>query len=191
MIGQRDILIKIAELLEEYEISYLLTGSFAVSYYGFPRATHDIDFVVEIHQAEKPKMIELLRRLGKGFDYDEKAVTGAIEQRGQFDVLHFDTGIKIDFWIRKEDEFERNKFERSRAIKILDKSILTVAAEGLILTKLAWCKQVRSERHLRDCAGIIKTQGKDLDWEYLAGWARKLKVTGLLDEVRTADYGDY
>lgn len=191
MIGQRDILIKIAELLEEYEISYLLTGSFAVSYYGFPRATHDIDFVIEIHQAEKNKMIELLRRLGKGFDYDETAAPRAIEERSQFDVLHFDTGIKVDFWIRKEDEFERNKFKRSRAIKILDKSILTVAAEDLILTKLAWCKQVRSERHLRDCVGIIRTQGKDLDWEYLAGWAKKLKVTGLLDEVRTADYGDY
>ena len=63
MIGQRDILIKIVELLEEYGISYLLTGSFAVSYYGFPRATHDIDFVIEIHRAEKKGDLKLKRRI--------------------------------------------------------------------------------------------------------------------------------
>src|SRR3989338_5041151 len=140
MIGQRDILIKIVELLEEYGISYLLTGSFVVSYYGFPRATHDIDFVIEIHRAEKNKIIELLRRLGKGFDYDEKAVVRAIEERTQFDVFHFDTGIKVDFWIRKQNEFERNKFKRSRIIKIGDKKIPAVSGEDLILTKLEWGK---------------------------------------------------
>lgn len=191
MIGQRDILIKIVELMEEYGISYLLTGSFAVSYYGFPRATHDIDFVIEIHQAEKNKIIELLRRLGKGFDYDEKAVAEAIEERSQFDVFHFDTGIKIDFWIRKQNEFELNKFRRTRSIQIGDKKIPAVSGEDLILTKLEWCKQVRSERHLRDCVGIIKTQGKDLDWKHLSDWAKKLKVEQLLKEVKMSDYTDY
>ena len=191
MIGQRDILINIVNLLEEYKVSYLLTGSFAVSYYGFPRATHDIDFVVEIHRGEKRKILRLLSRLGRGFDYDEKQVVGAIESFRQFDVIHFDSGIKIDFWIRNQNEFERNKFKRSRIIKIGDKKIPAVSGEDLILTKLEWCQQVRSERHLRDCVGIIKTQGKDLDWKYLSDWAEKLKAEQLLKEVKISDYTDY
>lgn len=191
MIGQREILINIVELMEEYKISYLLTGSFAVSYYGFPRATHDIDFVVEIHRGEKRKILVLLKRLGRGFDYDEKLVVRAIENFGQFDVFHFDSAVKIDFWIRKQDELERNKFKRSRVIKIGSKSISAVSAEDLILTKLVWCREVRSDRHLRDCVGIIKTQQKELDWKYLNFWAKKLEVTGFLAEVKESDYSSY
>lgn len=191
MIGQREILINIVELMEEYKISHLLTGSFAVSYYGFPRATHDIDFVVEIHRGGKKKILALLKRLGPGFDYDEKSVAGAIESFGQFDVFHFDSGIKIDFWIRKNDEFERNKFKRSKVIKVGNRNISAVSAEDLILTKLAWCREVRSDRHLRDCTGIIKIQQAELDWEYLNLWAKKLGVTEFLAEVKESDYSRY
>jgi len=191
MIGQRDILINIVDLLEEYKVSYLLTGSFAVSYYGFPRATHDIDFVVEIHRGGKGKILRLLSRLGQGFDYDEKQVVGAIESFRQFDVIHFDSGIKIDFWIRNQNEFERNKFKRSRVIKVGNKSISAVSAEDLILTKLVWCKEIRSERHLRDCVGIIKTQQAELDWEYMNLWAKKLRVAELLAEVKQSGYSGY
>lgn len=191
MIGQRDILLKIVELMEECKIPYLLTGSFAVSYYGFPRATHDIDFVIEIHRGGKKKILAVLARLGRGFDYDEKLAVGALEGFGQFDVFHFDSGIKIDFWIRKQDEFERNKFKRSRIIKIGNKNISAVSAEDLILTKLAWCREIRSERHLRDCVGIIKTQQKSLDWKYLNLLANKLGIVELLTEVKESDYSGY
>lgn len=188
MIGQRDILMRIVELLEEYEIPYLLTGSFAVSYYGFPRATHDIDFVIEIHPPGKQKMLLLLQRLGQGFYYDENMVVRAIERSGQFDVVHGDSGVKIDFWVRKPDEFERNKFKRERTITIGKMTIAAVSAEDLILTKLLWCKEVRSERHLRDCAGIIATQREELDWAYLNRWAEKLKLVEFLAEVKASDY---
>lgn len=188
MIGQRDILIKITGLLEEYEIPYLLTGSFAVSYYGFPRATHDIDFVIEVHTTEEKKMLRLLQQLDQGFDYDERMVVRAIERFGQFDVIHAQSGVKIDFWVRKPDEFERNKFKRKRTITIGKTTIAAVSAEDLILTKLLWCKEVRSERHLRDCAGIIATQREELDWAYLNRWAEKLKLVEFLAEVKASDY---
>ena len=188
MTGQRDILIRIAGLLEEYELPYLLTGSFAVSYYGFPRATHDIDFVIEIHLPGAQKMLRVLQRLGRGFDYDERTVVRAIERSGHFDVIHSHSGVKIDFWVRKPDAFERNKFKRSRIMKVRKKKITAVSAEDLILTKLMWCKDVRSERHLRDCVGIIKTQQEALDWAYLNRWAETLDVVELLAEARESQY---
>ena len=191
MIGQRDILIRIAGLLKEYEIPYLLTGSFAVSYYGFPRATHDIDFVIEIHLPEKKKMLQLLQRLGRGFDYDEHMAVRAIEGFSHFDVVHGDSGVKIDFWVRKPNEFERNKFKRSRIMKIGKKNITAVSAEDLVLTKLVWCKEIRSERHLRDCAGIISTQQEELDWTYLNRWAKTLGVGELLAEAKASEYSNY
>lgn len=191
MIGERDILLHLVGLMEEYKIPYLLTGSFAVSYYGFPRATHNIDFVIEIHLAEKNKILKLLKQLGRGFNYDKQSVVKAIEHYRQFAALHFDTGIKVDFWIRKPDQFERNKFKRSRIIKIGNKHIAVVSAEDLILTKLVWCQEIRSERHLRDCVGIIKTQSHELDWKYLNLWAKQLGTVELLAEVKESDYSGY
>lgn len=191
IIGQRDILLKIASLLKKYKIPYLLTGSFAVSYYGFPRATHDINFVIEIASVKAVKILDALGGLGKGFDFGQKSVIEAVENFSQFDVFHFDTGIKIDFWINKKDEFGKNKFKRKKIISINRQKIPAVSAEDLILTKLTWCKEIRSDRHLRDCTGIIKTQQKTLDRKYLARWARKLDVEKLLAEAKTMDYGSY
>src|SRR3989338_1336843 len=54
------------------------------------------------------------------------------------------------------------------------------ATEDLILTKLLWCKKFRSERHLRDCAGIWQIQKDKIDINYLSHWAEKLAVKNLL-----------
>lgn len=191
MIGQREILLRIVSLMEAHKIPYLLTGSFAVSYYGFPRATHDIDFVVEIHRGEKKKILTVLKQLGQGYDYDELLVVKAVENFGQFDVFHLDSGVKIDFWNRSQNEFELKKFKRSQIIKIGDRQIEAVSPEDLILTKLEWCKEVRSNRHLRDCTGIIKVRPNELDWKHLNLWAKKLGVVKLLAEVKIANYSDY
>lgn len=188
ILGQRDILLHISSLLDRHNIQYLLTGSFAVSYYGFPRATHDIDFVIETYEQEGERLLTMLKKLGPGYNYDEKFVEQAIRQRRQFDVLHVNTGIKIDFWISQDDQFARKKFQRSRIITVNREKIPTVSAEDLILTKLTWCKEVRSERHMRDCAGILKTQQDVLDQQYLSEWAKKLGVEKLLDEAKSSEY---
>ena len=49
--------------LDRFEIPYMLAGSFASTYYGDPRTTHDIDLVVAPTQ-------EQLRNLVEGLDPD-------------------------------------------------------------------------------------------------------------------------
>ncbi len=49
--------------LDRFEIPYMLAGSFASTYYGDPRTTHDIDLVVAPTQ-------EQLRDLVAGLDPD-------------------------------------------------------------------------------------------------------------------------
>lgn len=65
--GQRDLLIMVARALNAHRVPYLLSGSFASSYYGFPRATHDIDFVVEVDRQQLKRLGAALKRLGRGF----------------------------------------------------------------------------------------------------------------------------
>ena len=42
------------KLLNEYKVEYLLVGGYAVGYYGYPRATADMD----IWMAMQPKMLK-------------------------------------------------------------------------------------------------------------------------------------
>jgi len=51
-----------------------------------------------------------------------------------------------------------------------------------------WRKEIKIERHMRDCAGIIKVQGENLDIKYLAYWAARFKIEKLLDEVFSMEY---
>lgn len=186
--GQRDIIALLVKLFEKYKISYILTGSFAGSFWGRPRATHDIDFLVEIEESEKSKILTLLKSLDKGFSVDLSQAERAIDNHWLFNVFHSETGIKIDFWIAKDNEFEKSKFKRKIYTQVFEKRVAIVSAEDLVLTKLSWCKEVYSDRHFRDCVGILEMQKGKLDEKYLGEHAKKLEITKLLSEAREGKY---
>lgn len=51
-------------LLAKHSVEYLLVGGYAVVYYGYPRATNDMDFWVATHKANASKMVEVLHEFG-------------------------------------------------------------------------------------------------------------------------------
>ena len=182
LFGQRDLLIFIAQLLSLYHIKYLLTGSFAVSYYGVPRATHDIDFIIEVTEKSLPKLQSAMKTLGKEFLADIPNIQNAVKERSMFNIYHLETGIKVDFWIIKTQDFQM-KMKRGHDISFDKHVIHVISAEDLILNKLVWCKEVMSERHMRDCVGIWNVQGEQLDANYLKKQAKVLGVTELFQEI--------
>jgi len=183
--GQREILLAIAGLLNIQKIPYLLTGSFASSFYGYPRATHDIDFIVEVNPATLKKLASFLPKLGSAYVFSKQEF-GNIDAPRMVNVYHRKTGTKIDFWITETDKF-KHEFSRRNETRYDHVKLTIVSAEDLILTKLLWSKEIRSERHLRDCAGIWSVQKGKLDKRYLRSRARELSVTNLLDEISTQD----
>ena len=66
--SQEKLLIRIAKILSDLEIKYSVTGGFAVSVWGRPRATFDIDIIVKIIE---PQAVPLARALKK---IDRKSV---------------------------------------------------------------------------------------------------------------------
>ena len=58
-----------------------------------------------------------------------------------------------------------------------------VAAEDLILSKLAWAKDSRSEVQLNDVPNLVQYV-KGLNRSYLRRWAKVLGVASLYREVR-------
>lgn len=187
-LGQQDILLIFVRLLTQYKVAYLLSGSFAVSYYGFPRSTHDIDFVIEVKEEDLQNLIKAIKELGKSYLFNQDEIVQSVKTSSQFNIYHIDTGIKIDFWPIKNNIFEKNKFKKSKEFTFNNQKIKVVSPEDLILTKLLWCKEIKSERHLRDCIGIMKVQGDKLDMNYLIQWANTLKIKDLLKKAVRGDY---
>lgn len=182
--GQKDILLKIVRLLNQAKIPYLLTGSLAVAYYGYPRGTHDIDFVIEAETKDLEKILGVVKKLGKKYIFDKNQIKGAIENFSQFNIYHSESGIKIDFWVSSRNDFEISKFRRGKEVFISRQKISLISAEDLILTKLLWYRGLPSERHFSDCKGVWEIQQRKLDKNYLNLWIEKLGLKDIFEEMK-------
>lgn len=105
-----------------------------------------------------------------------------------YTLFHMDTGLKIDLWFDESSDFS-SKWSRRKDLQIEKENVSLVSVEDLILTKLSWCKELMSERHMRDCVGMWMVQKGKLDEKYLFGQAKKRGLTKLLSQViHTKEY---
>jgi len=49
------------KLLKDHSVLYLLIGGYAVGYYGYPRATEDLDIWVAVHPDNAHKLVSVGR----------------------------------------------------------------------------------------------------------------------------------
>ncbi len=54
------------KLLNENEVRYLLIGGYAVGYYGYPRAAHDMDIWISVDPSHASKMVAVMESFGFG-----------------------------------------------------------------------------------------------------------------------------
>jgi len=167
--------------LESVGLPYLMTGSLASVAWGEPRATYDLDIVIELSPGD---VDHLLKPFAQPEWYvDQASVLHAIRIGGEFNLIHSTTGTKVDFWIKSSGGFDDSRFERRRREEIAGVTCWIQSPEDAILSKLLWIKISPSDRQERDVSGIIKVQGDLLDRRYLFTWAKRLAVEGLLNEI--------
>lgn len=175
-----DLLIKIAKILDKLEIPYIITGGMAVSVWGRPRFTADIDIVVEI----SPKNIKLLAKELLAVDKDvyvsEEAMQEALERKGEFNFIHPQSQLKVDFWVIK-NEFNKQELQRAVSKDMFGYKINFVSPEDLILSKLLWSKDLESFKQLEDIKSVLKISKVDLD--YVKKWAEKYGTIGVLNQL--------
>ena len=74
-----DFLRKVVEVLDDAGVPYMLTGSLAAAYYAVPRATQDVDVVIETEADGIDRLVEGL--LGAGWYVDRDAAQEALRGR--------------------------------------------------------------------------------------------------------------
>lgn len=187
---QGQLLKEITSFLQKNKIPYMITGAWSVIFYGRPRASHDIDFVVEMSKQDINRVIKVFKTLPREFLVQEELIKSAILEKRMFNILHLPTMLKLDFWILKDDRFNKLRFLRRKKEKILNQYMYLARAEDTILKKLLWYKEGKIEKHLIDAAFVYQIQ-KNLDKDYLSLWAKKLKVKKLLKEIKKINLENY
>jgi hypothetical protein len=99
-----------------------------------------------------------------------------------FNMIHNALVVKVDCVVRKETEYRREEFARRRAVSIAGQRVFIVSPVDLILSKLDWAKESRSEMQFTDVRNVINSV-QDLDRTYLAQWADRLGLAALYREV--------
>lgn len=179
------LLSKVAKILQGLKIPYAVTGGFAVIIWGKPRFTADIDIIVELIPQNIPFLAKSLLAIDKDVYVSEEAMQDALERKSEFNFIHPQTGLKVDFWVKnsKADIYEKLKLERIRIKKFNNQKISFVSPEDLILSKLSWSKESESSRHLEDIKTILDIQKSKLDLNYIKNWAEKQSTIKILTEI--------
>lgn len=179
-----DLLALLSRKLDELGIGYLVTGSMATIAYGEPRFTNDIDVVISLRAEDITRFCEAFPT--PDFYISQMAVTEAVRDRRQFNIIHPASGLKVDAIIPKDDDFERSRQQRGVRLPIGDGVIVMFAsAEDVILRKMQYFQEGRSEKHLRDIASVLKIQLDRIDRQYIAAWADRLSVRDVWELILT------
>lgn len=174
-----EILKDVAVRLNGAGIEYMMTGSMAMALYSNPRMTRDIDVIIQVSSMDAGRIVALFQ---KDFYVDEAVVRQAIRDRGMFNIIHNDSVVKVDFIIRKDEEYRIEEFARKKKITIDTVPVWIVAPEDLILSKLVWVKNSGSELQFRDARQMMAL--KDIDETYLQKWSRTLGVDDLMKRAK-------
>jgi len=185
--SQEKLLIKITKIFSDLKIKYFITGGFAVSVWGRPRATFDIDIIVKLIEPQAFPLAKALREISKAGYADENMIKDAIRYNGEFNFIDPNSSLKVDFWVLKEKDSNPPELKNRKLKKISGQNVYFASPEDLILSKLQWYQETQSSRHLEDIQSVLKISGKKIDMKYLKRWAKKLEVLDILNKIIEKD----
>lgn len=108
----------------------MLAGWFASSMHDAPRATRDIDLVIDATSESLDRLLALLA--GEDLYVSAEVARDEFQRRGQFNVIDLSTAWKADLIYRKARAFSRAEFERRTPVVLLGVRVFVATAEDTI-----------------------------------------------------------
>ena len=180
MSEELDVLKMVTGRLDAAGIPYMITGSMALNYYAVPRMTRDVDLVAELSVADVSRVTDLF---SGDFYVEPAAVRDSIERQASFNLIQTSLLVKVDIVVRKDTEYRRTEFARRRRVVLDGHPFFVVAPEDLIISKLDWARDSRSEVQLNDVRNLLRSLPR-LDRSYLDRWTADLGLDALYREMR-------
>jgi len=163
------VLDRLAQILNDGQVSYALIGGLGVAFRGPIRATRDIDLLVTIPQLQLPVLLNAL--VQGGFRLD---IAQAIGIWNRDHLLDFSFGsVRVD-WLKAVLPAFEHILSRARWEQIGDRRIRVADAEGLLLLKLIAFRA----RDQEDIKGILAANSGSLDLDWVRREWRQLVGEG-------------
>lgn len=168
------------ERLRREGIASAVVGGIALSVWGEPRATRDVDLRVLLGRKEAHRLLAVLAN-----DYVLLAEDPLATLRKMgFLFVQDQSGVRLDLLLA-DTAFDREVVRRARPVEMAPGKVIQVCSpEDLLIYKLI---STRPRDH-EDAASIVYRQGGALDDEYIERWLRAFELalddSTLLQEYR-------
>jgi hypothetical protein len=177
----------VLEALEASRVEYLIGGAVAEWAWGEPRATQDLDIIINLP-------IKAVSRFSKELEKRNMLVPADIildammEDRADIPLtaIHIYSGLKADLYLMREGDLLRKSAFQRRLLVDYGPPIGEVyvhSAEDLILYKLMYLGLSGQPKHARDIAAILRSKKDQLDFGYMDGWVDQLGLESLWKEI--------
>jgi len=184
MMTEQELLVDCLKRLNRTQITYYLTGSMASNYWGIPRSTHDLDFVIQLPPSAVPQIVS---EFSPDYYIDEPSIRAAYRPPYQFNAIDTRSALKVDFWFPKPEPFDREMLRRRLRVLLFGETAWITTPEDSILHKLVWNRITPSDRQVGDAAGVLAIQSEKLDQTYLKTWSQTLGVSGELQKLLSGE----
>lgn len=118
------------------------------------------------------------------YPVDLEDAIDSLRRRGQFNVIDYATGWKVDFIIPPFEEFNVEEFERRQIFEVGNLQLSVVSPEDIVIAKLLWARAGQSERQLEDAAAVVRFQAENFDQSYVEKWVHRLELEQEWTSVR-------
>ncbi|MEN8240789.1 MAG: hypothetical protein ABFS17_02620 [Chloroflexota bacterium] len=180
----------IIAVLNNSGIEYLIGGAVAVWPWGEPRATQDIDLVINL-PAEKCQILSEQLHNIEIYLPPEIILENLLDTRTDLPInaIHRASGFKAEmFPIRPGDQLRQTAFERRKQVDFGGQIGLVYvhSPEDLIIYKLIYFSISHQTKHIRDIGSILQVMGEKLEIRYIKAWVDKKGLQNIWEEIRRA-----
>jgi hypothetical protein len=177
---QEEFLHRLVASLEAAGVPFMIAGSLASSYHGRPRATQNVDLIIDPSPEQLDRFLTLV---GEELYVNPEGAREALRRRSTFNVIDFAAGDKAHLIVRRDRPFSVEEFRRRRVGTPLGRPLPIASPEDVILTKLESDRTTPSAQQVEDALHVVLSQRDKLDKDYLRKWAGELGVADKVDEL--------
>jgi hypothetical protein len=177
----------VLEALKASRVEYLIGGAIAEWAWGEPRATQDLDIVINLP-------IKTVSRLSRELEKRNMLVPADIilntmmEDRADIplNAIHMYSGLKADLYLMREgDALRKSAFQRRLLVDYGPPigEVYVHSPEDLILYKLMYLGLSGQPKHARDISAILRSKKDQLDFGYIEMWVDQLGLASVWKEI--------
>lgn len=174
---------ELIDALNQMEVAWMLVGSFSSNYYGLPRSTQDVDFVIRLGERSIRELIQLL---GEQYRLDPQMSFETVTATKRYQVSHSDSEFMVELFLLSDDPYDQQRFSRRISASFKGRQVYFPTVEDVVVTKIQWAHIAGRRKDEDDVTNVLIVQSGKIDWPYVESWCDRHGTRGTLDRVRRA-----